>query len=426
MKKEFILSDQEKQQKRAKIEENRVKKQQQKLYSNPATPTSPSSTDSASALERPQARVLPSARPSSSAESEATAEKLMRLSPSASSSPVTTVNNDPSAQQQQQQQQQQSSTSAILIKQELTAEDLSSSAGHTHGSSPQEHIPDFSGSHNLDDIIAVAIEAEFHVHDSTLAAASTNPQTATVPGLNEQERARMHELFVASRALVEPLDAEREPMDQPKNLISVINLTDLAIKRIIRMAKKITPFINMCQEDQVALLKGGCTEIMVLRSVINYNPDKNSWLLPSKDRPREVSMELLKEASQLGVNLYEEHQRFVKSISPEWRQDENVMLLLSAIALFTPSRANVLHQDVVKLEQDTYYYLLRRYLETVKTGCEPRRAYLHLIGRLKDLQRFNDSHIQVFLEVDPKLVAPLLIEVFDLNPSSSKWNRNII
>ena len=57
----------------------------------------------------------------------------------------------------------------------------------------------------------------------------------------------------------------------------MINLTDVGIKRIIRMAKKITPFINMCQEDQIALLKGGCTELMILRSVINYDPDKNSW-----------------------------------------------------------------------------------------------------------------------------------------------------
>lgn len=62
-------------------------------------------------------------------------------------------------------------------------------------------------------------------------------------------------------------------------------------------------------------------------------------------------MELLKEASQLGVNLYEEHQRFVKSFDPKWRTDENVMLLLSAIALFNPDRSNVLHKDVVKLEQ---------------------------------------------------------------------------
>ena len=62
-------------------------------------------------------------------------------------------------------------------------------------------------------------------------------------------------------------------------------------------------------------------------------------------------MEVLKEAAQLGVNLYEIHQRFVNSLEPQWRSDENIMLLLSAIALFTPERSNVVHKDVVKFEQ---------------------------------------------------------------------------
>ena len=60
-------------------------------------------------------------------------------------------------------------------------------------------------------------------------------------------------------------------------------------------------------------------------------------------------------------------------------------------------------------------------METVcVTGCDARTAYLHLIGRLQDLHRLNESHIQLFLEVNPKLVEPLLIEIFDLKPYSSK------
>lgn len=43
------------------------------------------------------------------------------------------------------------------------------------------------------------------------------------------------------------------------------------------MAKKINAFKNMCQEDQVALLKGGCTEMMILRSVMTYDQSKRSW-----------------------------------------------------------------------------------------------------------------------------------------------------
>ena len=65
--------------------------------------------------------------------------------------------------------------------------------------------------------------------------------------------------------------------NQPCNLHSVINLTDLAIKRIIKMAKQVSAFSRVCQEDQVSLLKGGCTELMILRSVVNFDSEQNAW-----------------------------------------------------------------------------------------------------------------------------------------------------
>lgn len=43
------------------------------------------------------------------------------------------------------------------------------------------------------------------------------------------------------------------------------------------MAKKLAAFKTFCQEDQIALLKGGCTELMILRSVMSYNADKGCW-----------------------------------------------------------------------------------------------------------------------------------------------------
>jgi hypothetical protein len=57
----------------------------------------------------------------------------------------------------------------------------------------------------------------------------------------------------------------------------VINLTDIAIRRLIKMSKKIYAFQDLCQEDQIALLKGGCTEMMILRSVVSYDPERDSW-----------------------------------------------------------------------------------------------------------------------------------------------------
>ena len=72
-------------------------------------------------------------------------------------------------------------------------------------------------------------------------------------------QARLTELYCASRSLSEPLGQEAESSfdrftEQP-SLISVINLTDLAIKRIIKMSKQIFAFKQLCQEDQVQSFK---------------------------------------------------------------------------------------------------------------------------------------------------------------------------
>lgn len=107
----------------------------------------------------------------------------------------------------------------------------------------------------------------------------------------------------------------------------------------------------MCQEDQLALLKGGCTEMMILRSALTYDPEKDLWKIPhSQDSMSKIKTDVLKHASG---NLYAEHARFVKDFDPKWR-DENIILILSAIALFTPDRPRVVHSDVIKLEQVNY------------------------------------------------------------------------
>ena len=54
-------------------------------------------------------------------------------------------------------------------------------------------------------------------------------------------------------------------------------MTEIAIRRLIKMSKRISAFKNLCQDDQIALLKGGCTEMMILRSVSAYDPVKDSW-----------------------------------------------------------------------------------------------------------------------------------------------------
>ncbi|XP_053946974.1 nuclear hormone receptor HR96 [Anastrepha ludens] len=241
--------------------------------------------------------------------------------------------------------------------------------------------------------------------------------------LNEAEQMKLRELKMASEALYYPMDNDLsllmmgddrikpEETHQDPKLLQVINLTAVAIKRLIKMAKKISVFRNMCQEDQVALLKGGCTEMMLMRSVLTYDNNRNTWKLPHVSNAAHLRAEILRAAKG---NIYEEILKFVSTFDEKWRLDENIILILCAIVLFTPTRACVIHSDVIRLEQNSYYYLLRRYLESIYSGCEAKSAFIKLIQKISDIERLNQFVIGVYLNVNPSQVEPLLREIFDL------------
>jgi len=60
----------------------------------------------------------------------------------------------------------------------------------------------YTPSENLDAVITIAIKAEFHTNSLDLGGGGKD--------LNERERARLSELYIASRSLVEPVELEKE------------------------------------------------------------------------------------------------------------------------------------------------------------------------------------------------------------------------
>ncbi|KAI4461901.1 nuclear hormone receptor [Holotrichia oblita] len=202
---------------------------------------------------------------------------------------------------------------------------------------------------SIESILCEAIKLEFEAY-SSIATYKGNSRE-----LNDAERAKLNELIVANKALLTPVDDDISSLigddgrfkGKPDAilanpaLVDVINLTAVAIRRLIKMAKKINAFKNMCQEDQVALLKGGCTEMLMLRSLMNYDESKQIW-------------------------------------------------------------------------SNSYYYLLRRYLESTFPGCEAKSTFLKLIQKISELHKLNEEVINCYLNVNPSEVEPLLIEIFDL------------
>lgn len=99
----------------------------------------------------------------------------------------------------------------------------------------------------------------------------------------------------------------------------------------------------------MALLKGGCTEMMILRSIMQYDFDNSIWNIPHIGHPMSsIKSDVLKLANN---NAYEEYENFIRSFDSRLRKDENIILIMSAIVLFTPNRPKTVHTDVLALEQ---------------------------------------------------------------------------
>ncbi|CAA9993354.1 unnamed protein product [Nesidiocoris tenuis] len=206
--------------------------------------------------------------------------------------------------------------------------------------------------------------------------------------------------------------AKFSPTNAPKSLIDVINLTALAIRRLIKMCKKISGFKLLCQEDQVSLLKQGCTQMLLLKSVTQFDPDKNIWKIPHKaEELAQIQLEVLKEARG---NIYEAHENFVRTF--DWRaaKDPKVMCILTAIALFDPSKQQLIDRPTVIRHQEMYYNLLKRYLDSVHHDSSD--LYQHLVIKMVELRHINEDHVKVYLEVNPSQMEPILIEIFDVKP----------
>lgn len=215
-----------------------------------------------------------------------------------------------------------------------------------------EHPTQSGGSTCIDSIICEAIKLEYDAPQLQ----STNFE------LNESENAKIEELIISNKALHAPVDTDlteislliSEIKSDPDNskldpmLLKVINLTSIAIRRLIKMSKKISAFKKMCQEDQIALLKGGCTEMMIMRSVMQYDTDRATWTIPHSQETANIHSDILKLAKG---NVYEEHDRFIRNFDPKLRTDERIILILCAITLFNPNRPSTVHKDVIKLEQ---------------------------------------------------------------------------
>lgn len=89
--------------------------------------------------------------------------------------------------------------------------------------------------------------------------------------------------------------------------------------------------------------------MLLMRSVMQYDSEHAYWKVPHTMASANIKADILKLCPK--GTLYEAHENFIKTFDPKLRSDENIVLILCAITLFSPDRQNIVHPDVIKLEQ---------------------------------------------------------------------------
>jgi len=81
--------------------------------------------------------------------------------------------------------------------------------------------------------------------------------------------------------------------------------------------RQVSAFRALQQSEQILLLKGGSIELLILRSVLTFDPDKQQFLDPT-DSPETRAMnvdQLQSAAAGTWTGLFDAHMSFVRSIA---------------------------------------------------------------------------------------------------------------
>lgn len=186
------------------------------------------------------------------------------------------------------------------------------------------------------------------------------------PSLSGEDRTLVQELIQANYLLTMPMNFAAKGEGE-LSLVDIVRISDLAMRRIITMAKKLHMFMSQMQSDQIAILKGSLSELLILRGVMVFDPTQDIWKhqIYTGSKELKISVDILRKTPE--QKHYAEHKKFLMSFDEKWRKNENVMLILNAITLFCPDRPNIKDVNKVKACQRQYYDLLKRFVN-IKAG----------------------------------------------------------
>ncbi|XP_006900138.1 PREDICTED: nuclear receptor ROR-gamma isoform X2 [Elephantulus edwardii] len=177
-----------------------------------------------------------------------------------------------------------------------------------------------------------------------------------------------------------------------------------AIQYVVEFAKRLTGFMELCQNDQIVLLKAGAMEVVLVRMCRAYNADNHTVFF-------EGCLELISAIFDFSHSL------------SALRFSEDEIALYTALVLINANRPGL--QDKRKVEQLQCNLELAFYHHLCKTHRQGILAKLPPKGKLRSLCSQHVEKLQTFQHLHPIVVQaafpPLYKELFstEIEPSES-------
>lgn len=186
----------------------------------------------------------------------------------------------------------------------------------------------------------------------------------------------------------------------------ITEMTILTVQLIVEFSKQLPGFQTLSRDDQVNLLKGCSSEVMMLRGARRYDPRRDSIIYASNHpftKDNYVKAGLANEA------LF----RFCRSMC-KMKVDNAEYALITAIVIFS-DRANVRERKRVEKIQEIYVEALQAYV-LAKGKPDAMVNFAKFLSVLTELRSLGNSNSKTCFElrmVNRKL-PPFLAEVWDI------------
>ncbi len=208
------------------------------------------------------------------------------------------------------------------------------------------------------------------------------------------------------------LPIEKKVVPDPSNA-DFLNMADASVRRLVKMAKQITGFKKVSQEDQVALLKGAVLEVLVLRSIKMFDVKAMQWNIPKSGSLTRISPDMVQKMNSESAVFMKQYGGFATSVLSTTRRDNVVLMMLVVLCVLSPDRAGITDRAEVERIQEEYAQVLKEYLNI--NFPRDKVMFARVLQKLADIRELHDVHSKMLKNSNLTELEPLMMEIFDLS-----------